>query len=531
MLCSPVTFRTFDASFLGLKTIGSNGDGYSFDLEWYRTYVKPSTYQLFYNIYYSTIEKDIFSDGIKYVSDSPTLKVTIGGGFKIGVVYYFCVRATAFEPSTFNYSELPYVSSNLRIYPETALDQNITSTSTIIPILDASLFPPIGLIQIGSEIIGYSSVDKVDNLLILSNIGQRGLYNTIPREHTTDGYDGYVYAENPFVRVFSGFENMHTVIGIGENRFSEQYARTNVDGYKEQKDIITSSKNLQIVDNINEGFPSYDYAGWHRTSIPDLLSGKCLGSYFGGEQGCADGYDSTGGLRGIPIQTQMMQREEMLLESTGSSCILFKRMYEGKTSRHYDNISQNSAHRGIDNHGTIFVGGYEQYFNSKRSDGRLFIRFGPTKENYERQEPGIENVFVTNCWISVTPTIKDGDFIIRYNKDGSEEWRYEIVDVERSDTFILNSGLQKFTAIRVRKTDPIYQVRSIADTSMFPREIMTSINSVNGIPAHSHRIVVNENILNVIQINQTTSIIQGHNHDIVSGMIQNVLGHTHSIIL
>jgi hypothetical protein len=66
---------------------------------------------------------------------------------------------------------------------------------------------------------------------------------------------------------------------------------------------------------------------------------------------------------------------------------------------------------------------------------------------------------------------------------------------------------------------------------MFPKELLTGVGSAGKLLPHLHRIVVNEGILTVSQINQMTSISNGHNHAIVNGVVQTVLGHTHSIIL
>jgi hypothetical protein len=38
-------------------------------------------------------------------------------------------------------------------------------------------------------------------------------------------------------------------------------------------------------------------------------------------------------------------------------------------------------------------------------------------------------------------------------------------------------------------------------------------------------------IISVAQINQTTAVTQGHNHPIIGGVVKEVLGHTHTIIL
>jgi len=100
-----------------------------------------------------------------------------------------------------------------------------------------------------------------------------------------------------------------------------------------------------------------------------------------------------------------------------------------------------------------------------------------------------------------------------------------------------DSGGQKFTAQRIRKLDPICEWRAIRDTSTIPRTITTGVGFVpgpGGIAPHTHNLVVNENIISLVQVNQTTSVNppvgQGaHNHPIVNGVIQTVLGHSHSI--
>src|SRR5690606_10460153 len=135
--------------------------------------------------------------------------------------------------------------NGLAMYPEAGLRQDMSATDMIIPLDDASLFPPTGLVLIGAEIIGYSSVDLVTNDLIVS---ERGMYGYDARIHTTDGYDGYHYFENSFVTLWRGFEDENNAVGLEEIKFENHYARTDADGYRGQKDIITGSKNLDVVD-------------------------------------------------------------------------------------------------------------------------------------------------------------------------------------------------------------------------------------------------------------------------------------------
>jgi len=537
--CKPqVSIRTFDRALYGLKSVGFHGDGYSVSMEWYKSYVEPINYDLVYNIYWSNLKSDVFTEGVKFVVPGDQLQATFINLFKAGETYNFAVRAAAHEPGTLDFDSLPESPENGKMYPQAALREDITATDLIIPLDDVSMFPPMGIVLIGAEPISYSAIDIVDNNLVLFSQDQRGLYGYDARLHTTDGYDGYHQFDDPFVNLWKGFEDENGVTGVDTNKFEHQYPRTNADGYRGQQDIITGSKNLDVVDDINDGFPSWDHAGWDRNPVTDYLAGRCIGTYFGGEFGCADGYDSTGPERGLSIGDHINMREEYLLEITGEPVTLVRRMWEGKNSKHYSPTRENTAYRGLDNHGTGFVSGYDQYFNTRRSDGKILVRFGPTKEDFKREDSGIENEFIPNCWTLVTPSVQDGDFIIRYNDDGSEEWRYEIIDVDRNRTFSEiaggSNGAQKFTAVRVRKTDPIYQWRAIRDTSMFPSEVLTHFGSVSGpggIPLHMHRIVINENIVSLQQINQTTSIERGHNHVVENGVVLPALGHTHTLIL
>jgi hypothetical protein len=136
------------------------------------------------------------------------------------------------------------------------------------------------------------------------------------------------------------------------------------------------------------------------------------------------------------------------------------------------------------------------------------------------------------------PTLKDRDFIIRFNQDGTEEFRYEVLDVTRNKLFYGESGKQNFKAKRVRKTDPIYQWRVFRNTAMFPSDLVLSvglIRSANGnfIP-HTHNLRISENITSLTQINQTTGLPSAgpdHNHPVISGAVSIVLGHTHNIVL
>lgn len=515
--------------FRGIEIAKAVGDGYSITIDWRQAYAQRLDYNVAYNIYYSTNKEDVFDEGIKFVVPNGTQKSITIPDLIPGDVYYFAVRGTSFPINDVNLTQLPS-SYGFHVYPEGVLLQDITDYDIEIPVSDVETFPSFGLLQIGGEIIGYSSVD-IPNSLLISSFGQRGMFGTIPKMHTVDGYDGDGY-KDPLVRHFRGFEEQNTNIMLEENNFDGfKYAFTPDDGYKDKTHIVYP--NPEPSDCLNENFKKWDYAGYYRTRPGDYINGSISNSYFGGEHYCADGYNSVGGrLRGIGIDDHQNQREEMLLEIYGRPMVLMRRQISGKVSRHYDNHRENTAYRGLDTYGTDMVTGYEQFFNPRRSDGRILVRFDPTVEDIERTEMGLENKFKPNAWTLSYPQLKDGDVLVAFNRDGTEEFRYEIINVTRNTTIGGIDGRQTFTAVRVRKTDQLVKFPVIYDTSTIPEEVSTSIGMVSGsIPPHIHNIVINENVTSLDQVNQATSMAQGHNHPIKNGVVCEVLGHRHDLIL
>ena len=87
-------------------------------------------------------------------------------------------------------------------------------------------------------------------------------------------------------------------------------------------------------------------------------------------------------------------------------------------------------------YGTKFVFGFEQYFNPRRSDGRILVRTSPTAERLKMYEAGMESEFPQDMWTLTVPTIKMRDIIVLFDQDGNEEFRYEVSDVTRNKTVL-----------------------------------------------------------------------------------------------
>lgn len=515
----------------GLQIARNLGDGYGINLKWYQALANNPSMDVAYHIYYSTDQDKVFDEGVKFISTNGDLTADIYD-LTPGQLYHFAVRAVEYNPNVVDVNSLSNVFNNLKVYPESVLRSNISDTDTTIPLLDTETFPSRGIIKIGVELINYTSNDIPHNNLLLTNAAiQRGFSNTTASFHYTDGYDGYA-TWSPFVSYILGREETNTIVFPCQAAF--QYptnAFTIPDGYHQvAKDLLNTD--LTASDALNVGFPTYDYAGWRRTDPVLLLSGECVGSYFGGAQFCADGYNGVGQmLRGLSFQERNNQNQEYLLSLTGEPVCLVKRVWTGITCSCYLPSSEYPDDRCPHCYGTKFVVGWEQYYNPRQSDGRIMVRFSPAEDDVKVYEAGLESELITDCWTLTVPTIHDRDFIVRFDESGNEEFRYEVLSVNRNRTLTQLEGAQKFRVQRVRKFDPIYRVRVFRNTQFLPSTINTSIGSTTGIPPHTHSIVINENITNPTQINQLTSVNSGHNHPVIAGVVQEVLGHTHDIIL
>jgi len=517
----------------GLDAVASLGDGYTINLKWFQAYPSVDGYRIAYTIYYSTVKEDVYSEGVKYVSVDGSLEANIID-LTPGQLYFFSIRPVEYDPNLVDISNLlPTAYDNLKLYPSSILREDISATDLLIPLVDVDGFPSDGVIKIGVELIRYLSVDTVNKNLVLTNESQRGFLNSKARIHTVSGYDGY-YNWSPVVSFYTPFESVeHDRIFMCQCRFEyPNFAMTMLDGYKQvTKDLLTTD--LTASDEFNTGFPMYDYAGYHRTDPVLLLTGACVGSYIGGEMGCIDGYGNVNILRGLSVQDHNNQRQEVLLSVTGRPAVLIQRMRTGLRCNCYRSYKEYPQERCPFCYGSGFVYGYQQYFNPRRSDGRIMVRPGATEESVKMQEAGLESEFSMDLWTLTVPTIKHRDIIVMFDMDDNEEFRYEVGGVTRNNTITELQGGQKFRVQRIRKFDPAYQIRVFRDTSKFPTKMNTTLGSTTGIPPHTHEIVRNEK--SSVGWSQTTSVVQGHNHPVIvqNGqlVVMEAVGHTHTIIL
>ena len=520
---------------VGFVEEGESGDGYFIDLKWNIAYPTDTTNKIAYHIFYSTDQYTVFDEGVKYISWNGCLRARLPN-FTPGQLYHFAVRAVEYDPTVVNPAQLPQIADGIAIYPTSVLTQDITYDATVIPLLCTEDFPPSGILQVGVEFINYLVNDLANNELLLTNAAlQRGFDNTTDRFHDTNGYDGYFYW-SPIVHFVLGREEINSIVFPTQDRFEfPHYAYTNYDGYRQDHltDILTT--NLEASDRYNVDFAAYDYAGWRRTDPVELLNGTCVGSYIGGQQFFSDGYDGVGRmLRGLNFQQRMDQREEYLLSLTGDPVCLVRRVWSGITCPCVLASSEYPDDRCPICYGCRIQPSYERYYDPRRSDGRIMIRWSPTDDDLKMYEPGLESEFTADIWTLTVPTIKDRDFIVTFDQDDNEEFRYEVLYVNRNKSLLRLQGMQKARVQRVRKTDVIYQVPIFLNTQYFPTKLATGPASMVGIPEHCHTFQWSENGLG--HAKQLSGISFGHSHTITIGhdglpIVHNALSHTHSITI
>ena len=212
-----------------------------------------------------------------------------------------------------------------------------------------------------------------------------------------------------------------------------------------------------ITEQVKADYGSYEYSGWHKSTISSYLDGM-HGSPYSRQ------YNSKGELVacGINWYDRMVQQQEMLIQSTGEPVVLLRRKWTGELCPCYNKPRNRAEGRCPICFSTGYVGGYVRFINTKESNGRIWIRLSPNLEDLKSQEHGMWQENEPSGWTLPTPTLRDRDVIIRYDPaTGDESWRYEIQSVTRNQGFFNVHTSQQFTMKRLDKTHPINAVRLV----------------------------------------------------------------------
>lgn len=150
-------------------------------------------------------------------------------------------------------------------------------------------------------------------------------------------------------------------------------------------------------EKINNRFPGYPYAGYHRTTIGDYLNGGGQSPYSRQQHGGTEADQE-----GLYWYNQHIQRLEMMIQSTGEPAVLLRRKFTGEVCVCYDGNRGQGRNRCPLCYGTGFIGGYIRYVNCREPQGRIWMRLGPTNEDLDLQEDGTRQKFIPECVVAGT---------------------------------------------------------------------------------------------------------------------------------
>lgn len=535
----------FPPTDLGLSLAKDAGTGTEVQLEWIEAYPNDENNVVFYNIYVST-SRDFVFDGYPDFTSLDT-QATVGG-LRPGDQYFFGVRVAEYNPSHITISGRAQAGVDLYRFPLTQVDGYFDEEATFVPALSTQGFPDFGILLINDELIRYSSKQHTPHGFVVPSNG-RGFGGTYSEGH----------GSGSIIRLFGGKEdgNMTTVQSTPSFQKPEVPAtyvlpsNCGLDGYRDGYDGYASAEDgysaqdgyfmmrQQNYDDIttpgsnNDAsgeFPRFDYCGTYRAKSPsNFMQGQCNRSYFGGAQVRFDAEGNRHLVKESDVRDHMLQREELLLESTGEPFVLVRRMWTGIRCPCVMLRREHQDARCPICFGTGFVQGYTQFFNPRRSDRRILVRIDPATDDVNIVDRGgLEPAYEPSAWTMAFPALKDRDVLVRFNPDNTEEFRYEILDVTRVRAFFTQTGAQKFRMKRFPPTDIIYQFPALRDASPQPGSLETSVSSAPGLSMHSHQLIIPDNV-NILTYKGATLVSEGHNHIIVNGSVQSVLGHTHNL--
>ena len=433
---------------IGARSVEDLGNGMGIKLYWGVALPADTNAQTHYNIYNATTRLGVFGDNNRPFAITTANNAIIN--VSPGNLHYFAVKATEFVPSEFDLTELDQVGTGLYQYPESLTLQNdIDAYAASISVEDTSDFSDKGFLLIDTEIMYYAEKDRTT--FYVEDIN-RGAYSTTIDTHSTGAT----------VELWHGIEDNNSLIqsqtatwhGVTPRNVDAigQY-NVDADGYRSANtDEITVDFSTSDANTVD--FSNYDYTGYHCPSLQETFSGECVNSYIGGE---------FGGARGFNFQDRNLARLDAMLQTTGEGVILLRRKWTGKRCSCIGLRREHPRTRCEFCYGTSFDGGYDRYINnraisetSRNVQGNILIRVSPYEDDLELTDGGLRHPSELTAWTISVPTLKDRDLVIRYGEDGLEEFRYEVLSVNRNRLFFGQTGKQEFKMRRLDKTDIVY---------------------------------------------------------------------------
>lgn len=448
---------------VGLLSLEDSGDGKTVVAAWGHARTQPGFSRIYYNLYRSSSLGILFDQnplGIGTGNQAVLTDLNARDG------YYYGVHAAYFV-SNINTASMTQLSENFWAWPaDTTITQTwaIAATGTL-NVASTAGYPSAGLLRIGQEIVQYSSKTATTFTVARRDVFALGLATAYAVGETMRFFRGIEDGNRYFYRLttsFDGYGVQPLPLVAGDGYWGYQYMQ-DTDGERNQP-VDNLSEDHSIQEDDMDGAPEYNYCGFRNTDYVALYSGTFCGGTYQGNTAFGQG-------GGINLFNESNARNELLLGLTGEPFVLLARKWTGKTCVRLSNRNEHPHARCSLCYGTHYTGGYDRYINTRRirpaeenPNGFIMCRVSPYNDELSLiEDRGLSQEQTdVEVWTTALPTVQQRDILVRYVLDFEtgillEEFRYEVIRVNRDRLLFSKDATQKITLKRLNKTDEVYK--------------------------------------------------------------------------
>jgi hypothetical protein len=463
---------------VGIQELTDLGIGTAVKLAWGFASVPEGFSDLYFNVYRGS---SLYSLTIGQPLGITQNREVIDPNLHPGDGYYYAVRASYFL-NNLALTEFDNISDGFYAYPPTTtvdeIDGYFTSDQTgTFEVASTQGYPNSGILKIGAEALTYDSKTSTT-----FNVTERDTFGTERVEDYPNGtevefFKGVEDTNGTFYRTTASWDSHTTPIQMplipGDGYDGYQYLQ-DTDGYRNFPFDHVNEDHTTFEGN-NDDVPQQSYCGFRAETFVDLYQKSRCGTFQGGSNRMQviPGVNGGNPVRiggGIDVFEANLQREEFLVGLTGEPFILLRRKTTGKVCPRVSHRHEHPHARCGLCFGTDFMGGYDRYVNTREirpgeenPNGFIQMRVQPYADKAPlKQDLGLDvSDVLLETWTLPIPTVKVRDILIRYTSDiefGAleEDFRYEVVNVQRNKLLFGKEGAQKITLKRLPKTEMIY---------------------------------------------------------------------------
>jgi hypothetical protein len=448
---------------VGIESVTDVGNGIEARLTWYPATVPSGFSQPHYNIYRASDRGQLYT-GTPLAFSTGLFGTVVNLTPRDG--YYYGVKA-AYHLANIPTTGLSEFSTGLFEFPSPTSLTGALSIGSLgsIGVASTAGFPTSGLLKIGAEIAQYNSKTATTFNLVARDVFKIGNPTNQAVGAAIEFFKGVEDGNTYFFRLTTSWDGYGVgalPLVPGDGYWGFEYLQ-DPDGYRNfPQDNINEDHQIQEADG--EEAQPFDFCGIRSTNPVDFFNQNyCGGTYHGNTSRGIGG--------GINAFETNIQRQEIILSVTGDQFILLRRRWTGRVCRRISHRNEHPHARCSLCYGSSFEGGFDRYIHPREirpgepnPNGFIAARVSPYNDEVGLVESRGLTAEATDMsiWTLAIPTIRDRDVLIRYKFDIEtgrtfEEFRYEVITVQRNVLLLGKDGAQHITLKRLNKTDEIYK--------------------------------------------------------------------------